>query len=107
MTGNSLTLSPTWLLAAGAVYAQTSGLGGSVVVNFADKRWLDLANTARAPAYATVDAGLTWKTGRYQLFLRGTNLTDRRDAVTASEFGDQSFYRLSGRKVLAGVRVSF
>ena len=107
VTGNSLTLSPTWLLAAGAVYAPTSGLGGSVVVNFADKRWLDLANTARAPAYATVDAGLTWKTGRYQLFLRGTNLTDRRDAVTASEFGDQSFYRLSGRKVLAGVRVSF
>ena len=107
VTGNSLTLSPTWLLAAGAVYAPTSGLGGSVVVNFADKRWLDLANTARATAYATVDAGLTWKTGRYELFLRGTNLTDRRDAVTASEFGDQSFYRLSGRKVLAGVRVTF
>ena len=107
VSGNSLTLSPTWLLAAGAVYAPTSGLGGSVVVNFADKRWLDLANTAKAPAYATVDAGLTWKTGRYQLFVRGTNLTDRRDAVTASEFGDQSFYRLSGRKVLAGVRVAF
>ena len=107
VTGNSLTLSPTWLLAAGAVYAPTSGLGGSLVVNFADKRWLDLANTAQAPAYATVDAGLTWKTGRYQLFVRGTNLSDRRDAVTASEFGDQSFYRLSGRKVLAGVRVAF
>eukprot|EP01037_Dinobryon_pediforme_P017585 gene17585-17789_t len=107
VTGKSLTLSPTWLLAAGAVYAPTEGLGGSVVVNFADKRWLDLANTATAPAYATVDAGLTWKVGRYQLFLRGTNLTDRRDAVTASEFGDQSFYRLSGRKVLAGVRVAF
>jgi len=107
VTGNSLTLSPTWLLAAGAVYAPAEGLGGSVIVNFADKRWLDLANTARAPAYATVDAGLTWTSGRYQLFVRGTNLTDRRDAVTASEFGDESFYRLSGRKVLAGVRVSF
>ena len=107
VSGNSLTLSPTWLLAAGAVYAPAQGLGGSLVVNFADKRWLDLANTARAPAYATVDAGLTWKLGRHTLFLRGTNLTDRRDAATASEFGDQSFYRVSGRKVMAGVQLAF
>ena len=107
VSGNSLTLSPTWLVAAGAVYAPAQGLGGSLVINFADRRWLDLTNTARAPAYATVDAGLTWKLGRHTLFLRGTNLTDRRDAATASEFGDQSFYRVSGRKVMAGVQVAF
>jgi outer membrane receptor protein involved in Fe transport len=107
VSGNSLTLSPPWLLAAGVVYAPVQGLGASLVVNYADKRWLDLVNTARAPAYATVDAGLTWKLGRHTLFLRGTNLTDRRDAATGSEFGDQSYYRVSGRKVMAGVRVAF
>jgi iron complex outermembrane recepter protein len=107
VAGNSLTLSPPWLLAAGIVAAPREGLGGSLVVNFADRRWLDLGNTASTPAYATVDAGLTWKTGRYRMFLRGTNLTDRRDAVTASEFGDGSYYRLPGRKVLAGVELSF
>ena len=107
VTGNSLTLSPKWLLAAGAVYAPKSGLGGDVVVNFADERWLNLVNDAKAPAYTTVDASLTWKTPKYLLFLRGTNLTDQRDAATASEFGDQSFYRVSGRKVLAGVQLSF
>ena len=107
VSGNSLTLSPTWLVGAGLVYAPAQGLGGSLVVNLADKRWLNLTNTAQAPAYATVDAGLTWKTGRHTLFLRGTNLTDRRDAATASEFGDQSFYRVSGRKVMAGLSVAF
>ena len=100
-------MSPRWLLAAGAIYAPAAGLGGHAVINFVDKRWLDLANEAKAPAYGTVDAGLTWTAGNYQLFLRGTNLTDRRDATTASEFGDQSFYRLSGRKVLAGVQFAF
>ncbi len=107
VSGNSLTLSPTWLVGAGLVYAPAQGLGGSLVMNLADKRWLNLTNTAQAPAYATVDAGLTWKTGRHTLFLRGTNLTDRRDAATASEFGDQSFYRVSGRKVMAGLSVAF
>jgi outer membrane receptor protein involved in Fe transport len=107
VSGKSLTLSPHWLLAAGAVFAPEAGLGGHFIVNFADKRWLDLANTARADAYATLDAGLTWRQSRYLWFLRGTNLTDRRDPATASEFGDQSFYRLQGRKVMAGVEISF
>jgi iron complex outermembrane receptor protein len=107
VSGNGLTLSPPWLLASGVVYAPVQGLGASLVVNYADKRWLDLVNTARAPTYATVDAGLTWKRGRHTLFLRGTNLTDRRDAATGSEFGDQSYYRVSGRKVMAGVKVAF
>jgi iron complex outermembrane receptor protein len=106
VSGKDLTLSPHWLAAAGAVYAPASGLGGSLVINFVDRRWVDLENTAAAPAYATVDASLTYKLGHYRFSVRGANLTDRRDAASGSEFGDQSFYRLSGRKVSVGVQMA-
>ena len=105
-SGKALTLSPPWLAAAGAVYAPASGLGGSLVINYVDRRWLDIANTAAASAYATIDASLTYRLGRYRFSLRGANLTDRRDAASASEFGDQSFYRLPGRKIAVGVQLA-
>ena len=104
--GKTLTLSPHVLAAVGAVYAPPSGLGGGVVVNYVDRRWLDIANTVAAAAYATVDADISYKLGRYRFSLRGINLTDRRGAASASEFGDQSFYRVPGRKVAIGVQLA-
>ena len=35
--------------------------------------------------------------------VQGQNLTDRRDPVTASEFGDQSYYLLPARLLMLSV----
>ena len=105
-SGKALTLSPNLLGALGAVYAPPSGLGGGVVLHYSDRRWLDIGNTAATPAYATIDADISYKLRHYRFSLRGANLTNRRDAASASEFGDQSFYRLPGRKVMVGVQLA-
>ena len=107
VSGNQLTLSPHWLGALGLIYSPPSGLFGSATLNVVGRRYLDLANTAVAGAYATLDAGLGYRWGLYSLAVNATNLTDERPPVTASEFGDQSFYRLNGRKVFVDVSARF
>ncbi|MDB5481171.1 MAG: TonB-dependent receptor [Caulobacteraceae bacterium] len=107
VSGNQLTLSPHWLGSLGLVYAPPSGLFGSATVTYVGRRWLDLANTAPAGAYATVDAGLGYRWRRYSLAVNATNLGDQRPPVTASEFGDQSFYLLPARKVFVDLTANF
>jgi len=51
----------------------------------------------------TLDARLGWRLGQYTLAVQGQNLTDRRDPVTASEFGDQSYYLLPARLLMLSV----
>ena len=104
---NQLTLSPHWLGSVGLIYSPPSGLFGSATVNYVGARFLDIANTARTGAYATVDAGVGYRWGRYSLAVNGTNLGDQRPPVTASEFGDQSFYRLPGRRVFVDLAAKF
>ena len=105
--GHQLTLSPHWLGSVGLIYSPPSGLFGSATVNYVGARFLDIANTARTGAYATVDAGAGYRWGRYSLAVNGANLGDRRPPVTASEFGDQSFYLLAGRKVFVNLAAKF
>ena len=107
VSGNQLTLSPHVLASLGVIYAPAQGPFGSASVNYVGPRFMDLANTARSGAYATVDASLGYRWGRYSLTASATNLGDRRPPVTASEFGDQSFYRLTGRKVFVDLGVRF
>ena len=80
---------------------------GSATVTWVGRRFLDLANTATAGAYATLDAGLGYRWGRYSLSVDAYNLTDERPPVTSSEFGDQSFYLLPARKVFVDVTADF
>ncbi len=105
--GRQLTLSPHWLGALGVAYAPTGGLFGPATVNYVGARFLDIANTARVGAYATVDAEVGYRWGRYSLAVNATNLGDQRPPVTASEFGDQSFYRLNGRRVFVDLTARF
>jgi len=37
----------------------------------------------------------------------GRNLTDRRDAVSESEFGDAQYYRMPARTIRASVAVKY
>jgi iron complex outermembrane recepter protein len=97
--GKLLPLSPQLLFAAGVTYIPPEGFTFTAVTNFVGRRFLDIANTASTPAYATFDASVGYRFGRYLLSLSGTNLSNQRPPVTASEFGDSSFYLLPGRTV--------
>lgn len=71
------------------------------------RRFLDLANTATAAAYATVDGGVGYRLGRYSVAVNAYNLTNQRPPVTQSEFGDQSYYLLPARRVFVDLTATF
>ena len=67
------------------------------MLNYVGRRFLDEENTAPAGGYARLDATLGYRFGHYELALAGTNLTNQRPPVSASEFGSESFYLLNAR----------
>ena len=98
-SGKQLTLSPRWLGALGLVYAPAQGFNGALVVNYVGRRYLNIANTAAAAAYTTVRLDLGYRWQRYSVGVDAYNLSDRRPPVSASEFGDRSYYLLPGRTI--------
>jgi iron complex outermembrane recepter protein len=107
LAGKRLELSPQHLAALGLVYQQPAGFIASAVAHYVGSRYLDKSNTALAPHYVTVDAGVGYHFDRWTVRLDGTNITDRRDPVTESELGEGSFYLLQGATVLLSARMSF
>ena len=103
LKGKALELSPQAQGALGLVLAPEQGVIASFVANYSGRRYLNKSNTAIAPGYASLDAGLGYRWRHYELRVDGSNLTDRRDPVAESEIGDAQFYRLSGRTVMASV----
>lgn len=97
VAGNQLTMSPRILASAGILYTPPQGINATVVATYVGHRWLNEQNTAPAADYATVDASLGYRLGRYEFTLEGSNLTNARPPVSASEFGSQSFYLLPAR----------
>jgi iron complex outermembrane recepter protein len=97
VAGRELPLSPHLLASAGLVYAPVQGLSASLVAQYVGRRFLDEENTAPAGGFTTLHAQLGYAWGRYRVALDGTNLTNRRPPVTASEFGSESFYLLPPR----------
>src|SRR3984893_2206725 len=100
LAGHQLNLSPHDIAALGL---QVSGLGGLQLATqaaYIGRRFLDRLNTAAAGGYLTVDARLGLRLRHYTLAVQGQNLTNRRDPVTASEFGDQSYYLLPARQLM-------
>lgn len=102
-SGNQLPLSPHWLGSVGLLYTPTRGLHGTATLNYVGRRYLDLANGAPIGGYETVAATFGYRFGRYDLRVVGDNLSDQRPPVTASEFGDQSYYLLNGRTVVVAL----
>ena len=97
VAGKQLPLSPRHLASAGILYTPQRGLNSTLVVSYVGRRFLDEQNTAPAGGYTKIDATLGYAIGHYQLSLEGTNLTNRRPPVIASEFGSESFYLLNAR----------
>jgi iron complex outermembrane receptor protein len=97
VAGRELTLSPHILASGGILYTPPEGFNGTLVVNYVGRRYLDEENTAPVSGYATLAATLGYRFGRYLVSAEGTNLTNQRPPVSASEFGSQSFYLLNAR----------
>jgi outer membrane receptor protein involved in Fe transport len=72
-------------------------LNASLVANYVGSRFLDEENTTKVGGYTTLAATVGYRFGRYLVALEGTNLTNERPLVSASEFGDGSFYLLNAR----------
>lgn len=92
--GRELALSPRVLAAAGLFYTPPEGIQATLSANYVGHRWLNEENTAPAGGYVSLDATLGYRLGHYELTLYGSNLTNQRPPVSASEFGSQSFYLL-------------
>ena len=99
VAGKNLTLSPHILASAGLLYTPDRGFNGTVSVNYVGERYLDEENTAPVSGYATLAATAGYRFDRFLVSLEGTNLTNVRAPVSASEFGSQSFYLLNARMV--------
>ena len=106
LTGKQLTLAPHVLASMGFIYTPAQAWRATTTASYVGRRYLDLANTALTSAYTTFDASLGYHWGKYSSTLRGTNLTNKRPPVTASEFGDSSYYLLPGRTVSLTLGVS-
>ena len=107
LRGKQLELSPRHLAGLGLTYAPAQGFTGYIIGSYVGSRFLDRLNTLKAGSYTTVDAGVGYRCKNMELRLDGTNLSNRRDPVAESEFGDGSFYRLNGRSVMASLRWDF
>jgi iron complex outermembrane receptor protein len=103
--GNQLTLSPHILASAGVLYTPERGVNATAVVRYVGQRYLDEENAALVGGYTAVDANLGYAWRRFRVTLEGTNLTNQRPPVTASEFGSESFYLLPAR--MAWLRVGY
>ncbi len=107
LRGKQLELSPHHLGGLGLTYAPTQGFNGYVIGSYVGSRYLNKRNTALAGSYTTVDAGIGYRCRNLEFRVDGKNLSNRRDPVAESEFGDSEFYRLNGRSVMASVRWNF
>jgi iron complex outermembrane receptor protein len=97
VAGKQNPFSPHVLASAGILYMPKTGFYFTLVENYVGRRYLDEENTAPVAGFTTLAATIGYRMGRYTLSFEGTNLTNRRPPVTASEFGSQSFYLLNGR----------
>jgi iron complex outermembrane recepter protein len=97
VAGDELPLSPRQLISAGVLYRPPQGFGATLTLTYVGRRYLDEENIAPVGGYTRLDATLGYCLGHYELALVGTNLTNQRPPVSASEFGSESFYLLNAR----------
>jgi len=103
LDGRQLNLSPHNIAALGLEVSGFGGLQLAAQAAYVGRRFLDRLNTAAAGGYLTLDARLGLRLRQYTIAVQGQNLTNRRDQVTASEFGDQSYYLLPARLLMLSI----
>jgi iron complex outermembrane recepter protein len=103
LAGNRFEMSARHLASAGLTIAPERGLIVNAAVNYSGDRFLNMRNTAPAPAFTTFDAGIGFRADRAEFRVDGRNLSNRRDPISESEFGDAQYYRMPARTIQAGV----
>ncbi len=106
LAGLRLPLSPRNLAALGLIYGDSTGPQASLVGNYVGNRTLDMGNSRVASAFITLDTTVGCVFGRYTASFNVYNLTDRRDAIQQSELGEDQYYQLPGRRMLAKLSVA-
>ena len=106
LSGHVLELAPRHLASLGLGW-QGCGWHAEAVACYVGARWLNRRNTAEAEAYTTVDASVGRSVGRWDLWVAGRNLSDRRDPVAESELGEGQYYRLPGVAFEGGAALHF
>ncbi len=107
VAGRQLPLSPHVLAAAGVLYTPGRGFNATAVIRYAGRRYLDEENLAPVGGYVTEAVTFGYSFGATRVTLEGTNLSNQRAPVTASEFGSQSFYLLNARMLWLRVGYSW
>jgi len=106
LAGLRLPMSPRSLAALGLVCGGSSGAQASLVGNYVGNRTLDMGNSRVAGAFITLDATVAYILGRYTASFNVYNLSNRRDAIQQSELGEDQYYQLPGRRLLAKLSVA-
>ncbi|HEY3054667.1 MAG TPA: TonB-dependent receptor [Thermoanaerobaculia bacterium] len=106
LRGKRLEMSARDLASAGTTFT-TGPIDGSIIVNYAGSRYLNKRNTALAPSYTTIDAGVGYRSRWGELRVDGRNLTDKRPAIAESEFGDAQYYLMPARSFRVTIRRAF
>ena len=105
--GNRIEMSARHLASAGFSYAPESGFTAYSNFNYTGDRYLDKRNNSLAKPFTKFDAGIGLRLNRMEFRVDGRNLTNRRDAVSESEFGDAQYYRMPARTIQTGVSVRY
>jgi hypothetical protein len=103
-------MSPRQSGGLGLIFGREDGLNGSLVATYVSSRFLNKSNSVAVGGYATLDASIGCKVGRFAVRFGGYNLSDRHDAVSESDLheavtvtGTAGYYRLPGRTLRLAV----
>jgi len=107
LAGKRFEMSPRRLASVGIVLGPPRGVIGSLIVKYTGDRYLNKRNTALASPFTTIDMGLGYRFGGWELRLDGRNLTNRRDPISESEIGDAQYYRMTARQFDVGLGMRF
>lgn len=107
LAGKRFEMSARHLASAGLSLSPATGFIAHASMNYTGERYLNKRNTALAPKYVTVDAGVGYRLRRAEFRVDGRNLGNRRDAVSESEFGDAQYYRMTARSFRVGVIIDY
>ena len=90
LAGNRLEMSAHNLSAVSLYYQPPKGFFGGAEVNYTGSRFADRENTTLVGGFATVGAGVGYRTGRWELRVDGRNLGDRRDPYRSANLATVS-----------------
>ena len=107
LSGRRLQMSARNLAAVGIQYSPARGFLGGIEISYIGNQYLDMLNTALTGGFANIGLHAGYRTPHWELRVDGSNLSDRRDPVAESEFGDAQFYLLPARRIDAGLRMFF